>query len=73
MKEKRRGEESESIKRGSKGVLDAFRKYGVVEFGIECGKSRSLTSRGEESVTSIYSDIFPSLTPLKELFSVVHN
>jgi hypothetical protein len=41
MKEKRRGEESESIKRGSKGVLDAFRKYFVVGFGIECGKSRS--------------------------------
>jgi len=43
MKEKRRGEESESIERGSKGVLDAFRKYFVVGFGIECGKSRSLT------------------------------
>ena len=33
----------------------------------------AVSSRGEESVTSIYSDIFPSLIPLKELFSVVHN
>jgi hypothetical protein len=62
MKEKRRGEESESIKRGSKGVLDAFRKYFVVEFGIECGKSRSLTSLLEElRVLSVIPVSNPSL------------
>jgi len=32
-----------------------------------------MSSRVEESVTSIYSNIFSSLIPLKELFSVVHN